>query len=557
MLSRKTILASASVIALVLASTLEAQGIGDYLPAAYAGKAARLLSTIDGYSRAIDARRAILLKNQLEAEGGAVEAYALIAASRGSSGSWAMSDGSLRAADAAAAFSAARAKAKANAQALAFDSGLDESVSSRDKASSALAKLILASGIGPKSASGLERYLASRSKEQRLFPEAAQVAGLLRKSGAAGSREAAAAESYRYADGAARAFVAAKARILALAPAADGPLLRLEADLIAYRAWSAAFYVAAYPGDLASSDHDALSSAIAAFSLLKPEKASSLLEAMALSDGKDQAAAAAGRTLAESWALSSAAGRRELASRCGVSEATMCAFGSVLAPFRQGRAPLARVEALEIMAALGALSSRIASEEADPSAKRGPEPALLLLERPELAAVAKSEARYATLYAETTRRLGSLYAQAAEDACGRLEASTSVERAMEIAVGGKYSSLVVSFADLILPPGESGRRIAFVATASDSQGSSLAMPIKPEAAAMAYASAFAKASGIDSSKAANLSAFLSRYGQWIVAAYDPEGANDRFVDEVFPKGGGPAVLSSLDLELAILGGWQP
>jgi hypothetical protein len=557
MLFRKIMLVVASVLTLVLASALGAQGIGDYLPDAYSAKATRLLSAIAEYSRVIDAHRAILRKNQLEAEDGAVEAYALIAASRGGSGSWATSDGSLRAADAATAFSTARTKAKAAAQALASDSGLDESVSFRDEASLALAKLIIASSIGPKSASGLERYLASRAKEQRLFPEAAQVVGLLRKAGAAGAREAAAAESYLCADGVARALVAAKARILTLAPAADSPLLRLEADISAYRAWGAAFYIAAYPGDLASGDRDALSMAIDAFASLKPEKAASLLEAMALSDGKDQAAAAAGRTLAQTWALSSAAGRRELAQLCGVSESTMCTFGSTLAPPRQGRAPLARVEALGIMTALGVLSSRIADEEADPSAERGPEPGLILLERPELAAVAKSEARYATLYAEASRRMGSIYAQAAEDACGRLEASPSVERDMEAALGGKYSSLMVSSADLLLPPEESGRRLAFVATASDSKGSSLSVPIQPQTAAMAYASAFAKASGIEASKAANPSVFLSRYGQWIVAAYDPEGANDRFVDEVFPKGGGPAALSGLDLELALLGGWRP
>jgi len=557
MLNKITITAAASCLALVFASTLGAQGIGDYLPNVYASKAVKLLSAIDGYSREIDTRRAILRKNQLAAENRAVEAYALIAASREGSGSWALNDGSLRAADAAAAFSDFRTKARSAAQALSSDSGLDESVSSCNEASSALANLIRASSIGSKSASGLERYLASRSKEQRLFPEAAQVADLLRKVGAAGAREAAAAESYRYADAAARALVAAKARILALSPAADGPLLRLEADLNAYQAWSAASYIAAYPGDLATADRNALSVAIDAFSSLKPEKTASLLEAMALSDGKDQAAAAAGRTLSEAWALSSAAGRRELASLCGVSESIMCAFGSALAPPRQGRVFSSRVEALEVMSALGALSVRIADEEADPSTARGPEPALLLLERPELAVVAKSEARYSTLYAEASRRLGSIYAQAAGEACSRLEASPSVMRAMEAVFGGKYASMVVSSADLLLPSEESGRRLAFVATASDSQGSSLSVPIQPETAAMAYASAFAKASGIEASQAAYPSAFLSRYGQWIVAAYDPEGANDRLVDEVFPKGGGPAILKDLDLELALLGGWQP
>ena len=65
---------------------------------------------------------------QLKAEGDAVEAYALISASRSSGTSWAKPDGSARSADAAAAFAAARKRARTAALVLASGAdGLDDS----------------------------------------------------------------------------------------------------------------------------------------------------------------------------------------------------------------------------------------------------------------------------------------------------------------------------------------------------------------------------------------------------------------------------------------------
>jgi hypothetical protein len=551
------------LFSLVLAfpGALEAQGFGSYLPEGSAAKASRLLASVDRYSSLIEARRAELRRDELDAEAESVEAYALLVAARGSSSVWATRSGSLRSLEAKAYYESSRAKARQAARALASDAELSESTAARDQASASLAKLLLSSSIGAKSALGVERLLAAKSKDPQPFPEAAQIERLLGKAGAAGAREAAAAEAYRGGEGQALALVAAKARILALASAADGPMARLEAELDAYRAWIVA-YAAAHPGDLASSasfsdaERSSLAKAIRALASLDAGRAASLMEAMASGDGRDQSAAAAGRLLAEAWEGSSAAGRRVLSSLCGVSEATMSCFGSALAPQAVPRDASPRLGTLAIMSSLGALSVRIADEEADPSLAKGPEPSLVLLEKPELAAAAKGEERYATLFAEASRRLGSIYSQAAEDACARLEAAPSVSKAAETALGGAASSLVVSSVDLSLPARESGRRLAFVASASDSQGSSVSLPIRPELSAEVYAASFAKASGIGSPKSLPAE-LLSRYGQWIVAAYDPEGENDGLVVDVFPKGGGPARVGSLDLELALLGGWQP
>ena len=86
----------------LIISTGHSQGIGAYLPAKVAGKATRLLAVIDEWSATIEAGRSAARKAQLKAEADAVEAYALIVASRSSRSSWAKSDGSAVAADAGA-----------------------------------------------------------------------------------------------------------------------------------------------------------------------------------------------------------------------------------------------------------------------------------------------------------------------------------------------------------------------------------------------------------------------------------------------------------------------
>jgi hypothetical protein len=434
-----------------------------------------------------------------------------------------------------------------------------------------LSGLILASGIGAKAASALEKFLTGKSKNLgRLFPEAAEIAGLLRNAGASGAREAASAAAHRGPEDIARSLVASKARILALAPAAGGAFARLEAVLAAYRAWIAAAPVAAYPGDLASSSPEefaALAAGASAVSSLSAARASALFAAMAEGDARDAAADDAAGRLAEVWDRSPAPRRRALSALCGLPESTMAVFSAAWAAGGSARrvSPAAAktsksLDSLSILAALNGLEAAIAEEESHAGAGwdavRSSESVLLLLERPELADAAQREPRYASLYAEASRRLAALYAQAAEDASTKLEASTDLVKASTLALGAKPAGIVVRAIDLKLPSPQSGRRLAFFATVTDASGQSVSLPLRADAAGTEYAGAFARAAGFGSAKV-DASSFLAKYGQFTVSAYDPEGSNDALVIAVYPGGGGPARLGDCELELALLGGWRP
>jgi hypothetical protein len=548
---------AALLFSLWLAGSLAAQGIAAYFPEASAPRAAKLLAAIDQASAAIEARRNGAWRAELAAEASAVEAYALIAASRSGRGPWASPDGSAKASGSPSALSGARARAKAAALSLAAGDG--ENAASRDAAAEALARLILASGMGGKSAAALERSLVARSRDYRLFPELAEIGELLRQAGGAGAREAAAATSRRSAEGIALSLIASKARVAALATGAEAPLARLEAVSRAYRAWIAAFALAAYPGDLSSDsdvDKAVVAAGVSAFAALKPDRAEALVEAMALGDGRDAAAAQAARRLAEAWQRSPEPRRRDLAATCGIPESTMALFCSSLALRAKPRAAAPQADPVTLASALNGLAAAIAEEEASPSAERGPDLSLLLLERPELAAVARTEARYANLNAEASRRIGAIYAQAAADASSRMESMPSLARAAARALGAAPAGLGVRAVDLGPPPGEAGRRLAFVATATDASGSSLSLPLGAAAAGEAYALAFAKASGLEASRV-NPTALLAKYGQYLVSAYDPEGSGDSLAIDAFPLGGGLARLGPTELELALLGGWLP
>jgi hypothetical protein len=454
------------------------------------------------------------------------------------------------------------ARARAKASALALCSGEDgsaEAVTARDAAAESLAKLIRSSGVGQKAAGALEKILYGKSKEAGFFPEIDEIAESLRRAGAAGAREAAAAVSYRSAESIALSFIAAKARILALAPEAEAPLSRLEAVSRAYRSWMAAFPVALYPGEMsAASDMEksAIVAGVGALSALRPDRAAALVEALASGDGRDAAAACAARRLAEVWGKSPEPRRNDLSSMCGLPESTLAVFGFALASPIKSAPPPASVDNIAVLSALNGLAAKIAEEEASSGTLRGPDPALLLLQKPALTAVARSEARYASLFSEASRRLGAIYSMAADDASSRLEASPALAKAVARALGSKPSSLGVHAVDLSLPSGESGRRIAFVATAAEASGSTISIPLSSSSAAEAYAAAFSKASGLSASDA-NPALLLAGYGQWVVSAYDPEGSDDGLVIETFPKEGGPLRVGILELELALLGDWRP
>jgi hypothetical protein len=281
---------------------------------------------------------------------------------------------------------------------------------------------------------------------------------------------------------------------------------------------------------------------------------------MASGDGRDAAAAQAARRLAEAWLRSSEPRRRELAMRCLLPESVLAAFCSALAPgIKSSSYPSdhpAERDPIAVILALNGLEASIAEEEASPAAARGIEVTLLLLERPGLADAARAEPRYAGLFAEASRRLGDIYAQAAGDAASILEASPALAKAAARALGSRPSSLAVRAVDLSLPQGESGRRLSFVASVADASGSALSLPLSAAVAGEAYARSFAKAAGLDASKL-DAARLLARYGQWVASAYDPEDCDDGLVAELFPKGGGPSRLGPIEPELALLGGWKP
>jgi hypothetical protein len=550
----------AASFCIFLSSMCAAQAMASYLPAAIAPKAAKLLAAIDEASAAIEARRAASWGDELKAEAEAVDSYARIAASRAGRGPWASPDGSARASDSATALSAARAKSAALARALASgEDGSAESVASREASAEALAKLITSSGIGAKAAASIEKSFSAKVRDLKLFPEIKLIADRLLNAGAAGAREAAAAMSRRSAESIALSLIASKTRIVSLAPGTEGDFLRLEADSRAYRAWIAAFPTAEYPGDIASAsdvDKAVLAAALSAFIALKADRAASLVEIMASGDGRDAAAAAASQRLAGAWQRSPEPRRRDLAALCALPESTLASFCSIIGAGAKPAAPSVVADPIALMSALNGLEATIAEEEARVGASRGSEPSLILLEKPELAVAARGEARYASLFAEASRRLGAIYAQSSEDAASRLEASPTLATAAERALGANPASISVRAVDLSLPQEESGRRVAFIAAASDSSGSTQSLPLSAVMAGEVYAQAFAKASGIDASKI-NAALILARYGQCVVSAYDPEDCDDGLVVELFPKGGGPARLGILDLELALLGGWKP
>jgi hypothetical protein len=565
MSKRRFVLLATLFLAPKFVPTVAAQSPASYLPPVAAAKAAKYISAIDQAMSGIAARRQSAREAETAAETQAIEAFALISASRSGHGPWASPDGSAKSSDSSAAFDAARTRAKAAASALsAGDDGSAQFAASRDGAAQSLAQLILGSGIAGKAAVSRERSLYARSKDLGLFPEILEIEDTLRRSGSAGARLAAAAFSFRSAEAVALALIASKSRILEIVPEAAGPLARLELVSRAYRSWISGFAVAAYPGDIASASDlgkTALVAGVSAFVAIKPDRAWALVEAMlSTGDGRDAAAARSARRFSDAWSRSSEARRRDLASACGLPESTLASFSTALAPRFGGAAGSVASHAADPLAAaqaLNALAVDIADEEESGGAFRGPEPALILLTEPTLAKIARAEPRYANLFAEASRRLGSIYSQAAEDACAKLEASPSLAKAAALALGGGAISLSVHAFDLRLGPEESGRRLAFVATAASSTGSSLSLPLDATEAGQAYAKAFATVAGL-SPNGLVPNRFLAKYGQWVVAAYDPESSDGSLIEAVFPDStGGPSSVGELELELAISGGWRP
>jgi hypothetical protein len=568
------------LLLLITAAGAGAQNFSAYLPAKAAGKAARLLSSMDAASSDIRARRAEIRDSLLKAESEYCEAYALIVASRDGQGSWARADGEARATDAPQRYAASRERARSAAAALSSESG-DEAISelllSRREDSDSLAELISSAGLSDRAALGLAGFFEKRNKDAlRAFPEIFEIGAALKKAGAPGSRLL--ASSYSRGDGEdqAASLVRAKEKILALAPQAANALSRLESALESYRAWIAATAVAAYPGDIALVPEKAragLAFGVAEISSLGPAREAKLFGVMASGDARDKLSALSAKRLAEAWELSSASRRRELARLCGLPESTLASFSIALtkeaepqaaaagagtvAPAGSGTKARSVPDLMAAAYALGGLASAFAEEESGGSrSARGAEPALLMLERPDLASIAASEERYAKLFTESSRRIDALYLRAAEDAALALETSPFLAKASTRALGKTPEKVVVRAIDLASGDEVRGRRVAFMATATDSSGGTAFLPIRSTLAAEEYARAFSKAAGLASSKESP-AILLDKYGQIVVSAYDPERSGESFVIDIFPKRSRPQAFGGDGLERFLIGGLRP
>jgi hypothetical protein len=548
------------VAIVALGSSLGAQEVAPLLPASSRARAIKLLDSMDRSTKSADGKRRSTWKAENEAQAAAIQAYAVLAATRAGGKPWASRDGSMKAAEASAALTEARDRAKKLARSLA--SGEDGSavyLKARDEAAKSLSSLIRSSGIGPKSATALARRLAAKANAARLFPETAEIIELLNKQGAEGAREAAAAAARGSAESVAFAFLDVKARIRALSPESDAPLARLESAARAYRGWMETFPEAAFLGDAiaaTSSGSSPVSQSISAMALLGEERLRALFEAMAKGDGRDAAAAYAGKTLSEAWQRSPEPRRKAIASFYGLPESTMATFCFALAERKSPEKPLPAVDPLVVMRALNTLEAELSEEAEAKGGARGPEPSLLFLERPDMAEVAKNDGRYSKLYAETQVRLDAIYARAAEEASARIESAPSLVAAASRALGSAPAALSVRSVELLRRSGEAGRRLAFEAMASDPSGNSVNLPIDEETAGRIYAATFAKAADLGASRV-NSAALLERYGQTVVSAFAPSICQDRLEIGAFPAREREKILNAIDMELAMLGGWRP
>lgn len=210
-----------------------------------------------------------------------------------------------------------------------------------------------------------------------------------------------------------------------------------------------------------------------------------------------------------------------------------------------------------MLKSLNALAVAIA-DSGEKQAHFGPEPALLLLQRPDLAAAARAETRYASLYAECRRRIDAAYRKASIDTAAVLESSAQVKKAAAAALGSTPVSIAVETVDIGPLESPLGRLLAFIAVAKAQDGKLIRFPIKPELAVETYARSFSKATGIGiSALTASVQKFLDEYHQALFAAYDPVNAMDRLAISVFPKNVETRLLSAIDIEREMLEGWRP
>ncbi|HET7838347.1 MAG TPA: hypothetical protein VFL04_01220 [Rectinemataceae bacterium] len=564
-----------ALLPLVLAALpLRAQDFSAYLGAGAGSRAASLLSAMDAAAAALAKSRAEIRARMVKEEGGALLAYALDSASQGGE-NWALPDASLLGSGAAEAFATSRAKALALAEELAASTwGAElragkEAIGSRELAAAKLEALVRAAPDTEKALLGIERILKPGASLSRLFPEALELGSALRKAGREGRMLWLAALARRTAPEMAAYLSASREGIESLSPASRETVDRLEAALAAYSGLIQALPVAAYPSELAVSalhKADTIGKAMGALLDLAPARSASLLGAMQKGDGLEAAAAAAAARFALIADALPAARRTMLQRAAFVSPSALARFSALAAPSPvpvpvpvPAPKPDPEPAGLEAQALeLNGLAARFfAATGQDGTAKPGQaeEPALLLLERPELGSLAAGEARYAGLAAEARLRLARLYHAADETVRTALSRDARLLKTAAKALGAKPASLAVEAADLGSGKGGFGRRVTFVARATGPGGTAVLFPVAAELAAPAYASALARNAQIPA-PASPAGGFLARYDQSVVSSLDLDDGG-HFLLSALPRAGESLAHDYAEAEIRLLEGWKP
>jgi hypothetical protein len=564
-----------------------------------AAKAAPLLSAIDAAIKAIADGRAAAYKTLLDAEDTCRIAFALGMA-REAGEPWTTFDGSLTSDAAWPAFFAARDRAAAVVAALSRgETSLDSKSAaaqalSLDSSVAKLAGIFTSAPLAEKTAQTLEKELARRCVGmEALFPEAVEAGTALMKAGAAGRALwfAALAQSRPYA--AALALAEKREAAAHAAPEAARALEGLEFALSAYRDWIAAFPAALHPYEayrpLFDADREPLSGRVAArdagatslgeaaglLLALGIERGRALLAAMEGGDGRDRSAAASARRLSDVFLALDPSRRRMLSLSLGMELETLAAFADLAAsstrPSRaipgavEFRATSREARALELnhiaaeLAGSAAVSAT-AARSGSPSPAPRIEAALVLLERPDLAALARAEPRYAKLNSELAARLTRILAAADAAARESLKRDPRIAKAAAAALGGPpagfevgsiYASHVGSVGKEmdIAEPGP----VSFFALATAPDGRSMRIAVDAVKAAAAYAAGFAGAAGLDAKAAAAPDALLARYGLRVEASL-PAPRGRSLLQSVPPD---PGRLDSTRIETMLIEGWLP
>lgn len=545
---------------LSLALMLSAQGFKNYLPSASAAKAASYLAVIDSANSGIRTRRASIRSEMIEAETRALSAFALLLASENGD-EWANPEGTLTSSRAEEVFVEARtavlraASSLSSGSATAKTPGISELENKRAEAAENLRKMLKTTSLSIKSIAGIERVLSERMpRTNLLFPELNELQTYLRKAGSKGYLLSALALVESREDLVAAAYISETDTILSVAPAASNTMESLATAYSAYSAWVSGFPIALCPGMLLSSDipeREPFAKALSGFASLDAKRAASLIAAMEAGDGRDAAAARAARRLVAVWESLGAAQRRRLSLECSIPVSIFSSFASSISSYTSKPIEHESMSPEAIVLSLNDLSVAI-TDQNEKSSLYSAEPSLILLEKPQLAEVARTEERFSTLYSICRSRLDAIHNRSVQETCGNIENIANTKKTATIALGSIPVSIVVEAFDIVSNEKQLGRRIAFIIIAKNGEGKIVHIPVKAEIAADFFAKNFTKAAGIVSVSGTSTTRILQKYGYNVVTTYDPTRAGGNLALSSYPNSIEDTFFSSIDMEVEIL-----